>query len=233
MSRIITNGDDWMRDMEKRVTREERRPAPPSFADQLGPGVTQRARAIMDWSDPGVLRNGWYYSEPLSLNTPDYDTPWIGETIVTFDGRGVQKLSSMTDDRKFQRRFSFGSSAVPTFTAWQHTGGAPEQANLTPWGTGNWTNGGLQVLRDGNTVTLVVNVTALSNQAGGAAVCALPLRYQPSALLASNLYFYAADSGTGAPNLMYVNYTGLYHTFARNTGQGTLGFATYVTPNPW
>lgn len=231
MSRIITSGDDWMRDMEKRVARGERRPAPASFADQLGPGVTQRARAIVDWSDPAILRNGWYYSDPLSLNTPDYDTGWIGETIVTSDGRGVQRVTAITDNRMFMRRFSFpGGGALAVFTAWQHIGGDPEVVTMTPasgWGLGS------QMLRSGNTVTLAINTTATANHAGGALVHPLPLRYQPSALLASNHYFWAADSGSGATNLMYVNYTGVYHTFARNVGQGTLGTVTYVTPNPW
>lgn len=230
MSRIITSGDDWMRDMEKRVRREERRPAPPSFADHLGPGVTQRARAIVDWNDPGVLRNGWYYSEPLAINTPDYDTAWIGQTIVTFDGRGVQQLSSLDDDRRFQRRFYYAAnSAVPTFGDWQHTGGgALPEALSSPSG---WTSGSYAT-RSGDTVTLLINVSATTNKAGAALVHALPLRYQPSALV-PNHYFFAADSGSGGTNLMYVNYTGVYHTFARTSGQGTLGTVTYVTPNPW
>jgi hypothetical protein len=120
MSRIITNGDDWMRDVEKRVGRQERRPAPASFADQLGPGITQRARAIVDWNDPGTLRNGWYFSDVLSLNTPDPMVAWTGMVTITSDNRGIQRLTSHeVGPRTFVRTFAFGTSAIPTFTPYR------------------------------------------------------------------------------------------------------------------
>jgi hypothetical protein len=234
MSRIVTNGDDWMRDVEKRLQREERRPAPASFADQLGPGITQRARAVADWNDPVNLRNGWYFSEPFSINSPDYDTGWLGETITTYDGRGLQRLSAIADDRRFQRHFwHVGNSPIPTFSTWQHTGGAPEPEFLSASNPAWWSSNGTQAWRDGNTVTINVNVTALANRPGNTLVHPLPLRYQPSALLTSFLYFWGMDGATGGQVALYVNYTGVHHVFDRLAGQTSLGVVTFVTPNPW
>jgi hypothetical protein len=199
----------------------------------LGPGITQRARAIVDWNDPAILRNGWYYSDPLSLNTPDYDTGWMGECVLTYDGRGMQRVSSMTDNRTFIRRFSFpGVSPLAVFTAWQHVSGDPEVVNMPTENPAVWSTGASSMVRSGNTVTLCINTTAASNVGGGGRVFALPLRYQPSALHGSH-YFWAVDSASGGQNLMYVDYTGVYHTFGRSAGQGTVGSVTYVTPNPW
>lgn len=105
------------------MLRQERRPSPASFIDHFGPGIMQRARTIVDWNDPANLRNGWYFSDVLSLNTPNPFLPWFGMVILASDGRGIQKVWSHavnTAPIEWAREFHY-EGAIPVFGEW--TGG--------------------------------------------------------------------------------------------------------------
>ena len=120
--RIVTGGDDWMRDIERRLTRQERRPAAANLHDLYGPGIGMRARQVADWSDPEVLRNGWYFSETFSINSPDPVAMWLGTCVVTYHGHGIQQLWSHGEaiSRGRVREFHWhNASQAPTFAAWR------------------------------------------------------------------------------------------------------------------
>lgn len=198
MSRIVTSGEDWMRDVEKSLRRQERRPAPPSFADQLGPGITQRARAIVDWNDPANLRNGWFFSDVLSLNTPDPMVAWSGMTVISSDNRGVQHLWSHEErSRQYVRTFSFGVSPVPVFTDYRVV------LEDTGWITailGNgWTHFDSQRLVQYRRLNGIVHWRGLAkNGTVGAVICAVPTGFRPEARLSSDFHIpVSSNNGIG------------------------------------
>lgn len=119
--RIVTDGSDWMRDVERRVNRQERRPAPVDVKAVFGTAINQRARQIADWNDPEALRNGWYYTESFGIHSPDPDYMWMGECIVTYEGHGTQVLWSHGAPvlYQFARTFHWHENEAPDFAAWQ------------------------------------------------------------------------------------------------------------------
>lgn len=62
---------DWMRDIEKRILNEERRPSIRSASDLMGPGAGPYAILTVDWNADETTFNGWFYSEPGAQNSPD------------------------------------------------------------------------------------------------------------------------------------------------------------------
>lgn len=79
--------------------------------------------------------------------------------------------------------------------------------------------------RDGNTVTLFVDVTATAAAAAGAACAQIPLGLR----IKTSTYFVALDATTGASVAMQVATDGgVYHVAARANGTRTVGMATYV-----
>lgn len=95
--RIIQSTDDWMREMEKRLFHEERRPSIRSSSDLMGPGLGPFAVKIMDWNDEITHFNGFYYSEPGALHTPNDNKYWMGYNLVNSGGRGYQYAVNYRD----------------------------------------------------------------------------------------------------------------------------------------
>ena len=64
---------DWMRDIEKRILNEERRPIIRAASDLMGPGAGPYAIETLDWNADETTFNGWFYSRPgaLELTRPD------------------------------------------------------------------------------------------------------------------------------------------------------------------
>ena len=81
---------DWMRDIEKRILNEERRPIIRAASDLMGPGAGPYAIQTVDWNADETTFNGWFYSEPGAQNTPDYSLYWIGTTEGIADGNGYE-----------------------------------------------------------------------------------------------------------------------------------------------
>jgi hypothetical protein len=103
-NRIPIDGRDWMRDVEKRVLHEERRPTIRTASDLMGPGLGPYAVEVMDWNGPETAFNGFYYSEPGAINSPDSTKYWMGFTEGNTSGYGLQRLYQATPD---------GTIAVP------------------------------------------------------------------------------------------------------------------------
>jgi hypothetical protein len=120
--RIVQDGDDWMRQQEKRVLREERRPQITHASDLMGPGLGPRAVEVQSWSDPETEFNGFFYSRPSTTSgAPDTTSWWMGMTIAQAEGYGIQQVwdyrgtsSPMT---MRTRRFS-SATGTRVFSAW-------------------------------------------------------------------------------------------------------------------
>lgn len=90
--RYVETFDDWMRMIEKRLMHEERRPSVTTASDIMGPGLGPHAVEVRDWNDDVTLFNGIFFSEPGSINSPDDNKAWIGESQATESGYGLQTV---------------------------------------------------------------------------------------------------------------------------------------------
>lgn len=123
--RQIIDMPDWMRDSEKRLMHQERRPQSSTAADLLGPGAAPRAVRIEDWNDQVTTFTGAFYSEPGETNAPDTTSYWMGETFGTPDGYGFQRLTRYrlepptTGSWGVQVRRWRPVSGLPVFDPWE------------------------------------------------------------------------------------------------------------------
>ena len=119
---IVTSGEEWMRRMEKRVGREERRRTVTEASDLMGPGIGPFAVQILDWSAEETGFNGHFYSAPGALNSPDSGLWWIGDVLATPDGHGIQKVWNFhggpLPPAAYIRTFNSPSEGLRLFTAW-------------------------------------------------------------------------------------------------------------------
>ena len=98
----------YFRSIEKRLARNERRAAPVSATDLLGPGFSAKAVAIFDWEAEEATFNGFFYSEPGALHAPDAEQAWTGIVIGHEDGTGTQIVwdpQNPDSPRQFIRTF--------------------------------------------------------------------------------------------------------------------------------
>jgi hypothetical protein len=131
--RIPTDADTYLRQQEKRVMREERRPIIGSASDLLGPGAGPHANLINDWSSEAGAFVGVYYSDPTlgQTNSPNDALYWMGETFATGDGYGFQRLTqvdpsgaTLADPLRYTRHFA-SPSGVAVFQSWIQHGVTP------------------------------------------------------------------------------------------------------------
>lgn len=130
--RINIDGSDWMRDMEKRVMSEERRPQIRGASDLLGPGFGPHAIQTMDWNSAETGFNGIFYSVAgQTVNSPDNSTYWIGHVLAQQDGYGVQHLyehrvagdPALLPIRQYVRRFyNPGTGGLLVYGPWTQAG---------------------------------------------------------------------------------------------------------------
>jgi|SRR5262245_5649356 len=137
--RTILTANDWMRQVEKRLLREERRPQVHSASDLMGPGLGPYTVPTADWNSPETQFNGMFMSQPGAVNSPDGSTGWIGMTQGTADGGGYQlaydvdpTTCTSTGQAKI-RFFCTPPGGLPTFGDWTDlsTGGAAALAAYT------------------------------------------------------------------------------------------------------
>lgn len=82
-----------MREVEKRVLHEERRPQIRTASDILGPGIAPYCVRLEDWSADETLFNGFWYTEPGAFNQPVADRYWMGYSLATEAGFGLERAS--------------------------------------------------------------------------------------------------------------------------------------------
>jgi hypothetical protein len=127
--RQVASMDDWMRNIEKRLMREERRPQVRDASDLVGPGVGPYARPVEDWNfDPQV--NGWFYSEAFTVsNSPDDTLPWMGFVEASPYGEGMQQVWQFKDYDApppdfYMRTFLTNDDGSRDFSPWVLAGGS-------------------------------------------------------------------------------------------------------------
>jgi hypothetical protein len=125
--RIPIDFEDWMRQIEKRLMSEERRPQVNQASDLLGPGSAPRAVLVNDWNSAEATFVGVFYSTPATgtQNSPNDALYWLGETFGDPDGYGFQRLTQHRVDPPaggswdvYQRRFH-PVAGQTQFTAWE------------------------------------------------------------------------------------------------------------------
>lgn len=138
--RIPTDFTMWVQQTDKRMMRQERRPAITNATQILGPGAGPFAVLLNDWNEEGATFNGTFYSEPGAVNAPDTegDPPgtastmyWLGETFGTQneDGErwGYQRLTRyrLVPDNplggswdEYRRRF-YPQGDLTAYSAWE------------------------------------------------------------------------------------------------------------------
>lgn len=129
--RSSINMDDWMRNMEKRLMHEERRPNVRPAFEIVGDGIATYARLVEDWNSDGPIINGFFYSEANQVvNSPDNTQHWIGIVVVNPIGQGVQRAFQFLADEQtpaltgeYSRAFVINEDGTRTYTDWQIGGG--------------------------------------------------------------------------------------------------------------
>jgi hypothetical protein len=124
--RTQQSGADWMRDIEKRILHEERRPNIATASDLLGPGISPFSVYIQDWNAPETAFNGYFHTEPGSINSPDNSLFWMGTSQATKEGYGVQRVTQYSGTPPetvptyaWVRLFYTVSGAQRQFTTWK------------------------------------------------------------------------------------------------------------------
>lgn len=117
-----TDADGWMRKMEKRVNREQRRRTVTEASDLMGPGLGPFAIQILDWNGEETFFNGFFFSSPGALNSPNGLLWWMGQSIATPDGHGLHRVWNFRDAAlpmaEYTRNFTSPSEGLRIFSAW-------------------------------------------------------------------------------------------------------------------
>lgn len=124
--RVQVTGADWMRDVEKRILHEERRPNVRTAADLMGPGIAPYSVLVNDWNAEETTFNGFFHSDPGALHSPRTDGYWMGSSQATAEGYGLQKVTEYrggtTDTawpgRTWVRKFFTPPGSQRQFSAW-------------------------------------------------------------------------------------------------------------------
>lgn len=122
-----------MREVEKRVLHEERRPNIRTASDLMGPGLSPYSVLINDWNADETAFNGFFHTDPLALNTPDNTRYWMGTSQATPEGYGLQRVTEYQGGRTdatwprltYLRKFFTPPGAQRQFSAWRLDDGTP------------------------------------------------------------------------------------------------------------
>ena len=123
--RQVLTGEDWMRDVEKRILHEERRPNIQTASDLLGPGIAPFSIWIDDWNAPETAFNGFFHSEPGAFNVPSNTRYWMGPVRPPATGTGCSGCRSTAAIRVTccgrgpPICASFSHSGTRSFSAWR------------------------------------------------------------------------------------------------------------------
>ncbi len=123
---------DWMRDIEKRLMHEERRPSVQPAFDVVGPGISTYSQLVSDWNSDGPVVNGFFYSDANQvINSPDDTRNWMGLVQSNSVGQGLQRVWEYVDTPDdpdpdpalWTRSFITNDDGTRTYTPWLQGGG--------------------------------------------------------------------------------------------------------------
>jgi hypothetical protein len=131
--RVPQDASDWMREVEKRILHEERRPNVRTASDIMGPGLSPYSVLINDWNVDETNFNGFFHSDPGALNTPDNTRYWMGTSQATSEGYGLMRVTEYRDGRTgytwprltYIRKFFTAPGTQRQFSAWRLDDGTP------------------------------------------------------------------------------------------------------------
>lgn len=116
---------DWMRSQEKRSLRQERRAGVPKAAAILGPGIAPQAVETTDWSAQETEFNGFFFSRPGAMHTPDSNEWWLGFSFTQEGQWGMQRVwdyrGESSPPAEYTRTFQI-MGATRLFTDWANSG---------------------------------------------------------------------------------------------------------------
>jgi len=129
--RQIITTSDWMRSVEKQIVHESRRPRVTNASDLLGPGIASYSVEIQDWNAEELKFNGFWWSQPGALHTPEENKWYMGYTEATQDGFGVQYADEFREiasdawpPKRWMRRFYIPSAGgLTAYSAWSPSSG--------------------------------------------------------------------------------------------------------------
>lgn len=125
--KAIHDADGYLRNTERRLNQQERRPQIYTAEDILGPGFGPTGTMVLNWNGDEATFNGFFWSPVGALNGPDSANEWGGFVIAEDDNAyGVQEVWSIRDGdppRRYVRRWSDpGGGGTRTYTAWRGDG---------------------------------------------------------------------------------------------------------------
>jgi len=131
--RAPQDAQDWMREVEKRILHEERRPSIRTASDLMGPGISPYSVLINDWNAAETAFNGFFHTDPGALHTPDNTRYWMGTSHGTPEGYGLQRVTEYQGGRTdatwprltYLRKFFTPPGAQRQFSAWRLDDGTP------------------------------------------------------------------------------------------------------------
>lgn len=148
---------DLIRDIEKRVLSEERRPQIRTASDLMGPGIGPQAIEVRDWNEEATSFNGLFFSTPGALNSPDVTRYWMGFVLATEGGDGFMLVYEYRGDpasppaARYHRTFTGGTGdGTRTFGVWQGGAQYRESVNMTSTVAAAAASGNRPALRLGN-----------------------------------------------------------------------------------
>lgn len=120
---------DWMRQAEKRQLNSERRPQITQPSDILGPGIGPFSIQLFDWNADEAAFNGFWWSEPGAINSPDpLNSKWfMGWSQGNEDGFGLQTATEFNNITTWpsstwtRRFFDPGTGGTRSYSKWSLT----------------------------------------------------------------------------------------------------------------
>lgn len=119
----VTDAEGYIRETEKRIANQERRPMVKRASDLLGPGIAPYAVQIDHWNADEATFNGTFWTAPGDTGAPDLTHWWVGQTEASSDGFGVQQVVTFHDSALFppitrRRQFYDPGNGNITYSNW-------------------------------------------------------------------------------------------------------------------
>jgi hypothetical protein len=203
---IDIDANDYLRSMEKRMLHEERRPQVRSAADLLGPGFSPYSVETNDWNAEATARQGFWWSAPNALNSPDNTKTWMGWVTSNSDGSGIQDVqeqSTTSPPLHYVRTFQT-IGGIRVYSVWGRTFGDTGWLPMTlvsgwaAYGTGYED----PTYRRRNGVVYLRGLIRSGTVAPGTPITTLPVGFRPGAVMSHIIV------PTGVPTWAFINVLG-------------------------